>query len=165
MSNYYDRSMEKGIGLSKQHWGTDLSKAFDCLNHDLFIAKLDDYGFEKNAINFIYDCLKERKQRTKVNNSYTFWKIYTVWGTPGVYSRTTVIQYFYKRYIFLYKENKNCKLCGRQYHIYLNEMKSNDDKCHLIVANQENISIALGNQCIEAEDSVELLGIKIDKKT
>ena len=44
----------------------------------------------------------------------------------------------------------------------VNEMKSNDDKCHLIVANQDNISITLGNQCIEAEDSVELLGIKID---
>ena len=40
---------------------TDLSKAFDCLNHDLLIAKLDAYGFEKNAINFIYDYLKERK--------------------------------------------------------------------------------------------------------
>ena len=42
----------------------------------------------------------------------------------------------------------------------INEMKSNDDKCHLIIANQDNISITLGNECIEAEDSVELLGIK-----
>ena len=42
-------------------------------------------------------------------------------------------------------------------------MKSNDDKCHLIVANQDNISITLGNECTEAEDSVEFLGIKIDK--
>ena len=32
---------------------TDLSKACDCLNHDLLIAKLNAYGFEKNAINFI----------------------------------------------------------------------------------------------------------------
>ena len=38
---------------------TDLSKAFDCLIHDLLIAKLDAYGFAKNAINFIYDYLKE----------------------------------------------------------------------------------------------------------
>ena len=45
----------------------------------------------------------------------------------------------------------------------VNEMKSNEDKCHLIVANQDNISITLENECIEAEDSVKLLGIKIDK--
>ena len=30
-------------------------------------------------------------------------------------------------------------------------------------ANQDNISITLGNECIEAEDSVDLLGMKIDK--
>ena len=47
---------------------------------------------------------------------------------------------------------------------YDNEMKSNDDKCHLIVANQENVSITLGQETIEASDSVVLLGINIDKK-
>ena len=43
-------------------------------------------------------------------------------------------------------------------------MKSNDNKCHLIVANQENISVTLGQEIIEASDSVVLLGINIDKK-
>ena len=53
---------------------TDLSKAFDCLNHNLLIAKLDAYGFDNSDAKFIYDYLKERKQRTKVNNSYSSWK-------------------------------------------------------------------------------------------
>ena len=50
---------------------TDLSKAFDCLNHDLLIAKLEAYGFSKAALKFIYDYLKDRKQRTKVNGSFS----------------------------------------------------------------------------------------------
>ena len=68
--------MEKCIGF-KAYAGavlTDFSKAFDCLNHNLLIAKLNAYCFDNNAIKFIYDYLKERKQRTKVNNSYSAWK-------------------------------------------------------------------------------------------
>ena len=42
-------------------------------------------------------------------------------------------------------------------------MKSNDDKCHLIVANTDNVAVALGNEVIEMSDTVELLGIKLDK--
>ena len=53
---------------------TDLSKAFDCLSHDLLIAKLEAYGFEKSALLFIYDYLKNRVQRTKVNGCYSSWR-------------------------------------------------------------------------------------------
>ena len=53
---------------------TDLSKAFDCLSHDLLIAKLAAYGFDKSALKFIYDYLKGRMQRTKVNGSYSSWR-------------------------------------------------------------------------------------------
>ena len=44
-----------------------------------------------------------------------------------------------------------------------NEMKSNDDKCHLIVSHLENEYINIGSEVIESSESVELLGIKIDK--
>ena len=54
-------------------WTTNLSKAFDCLNHNLFLAKLEDYGFGKAALRFIHDYSIDRKQRTKVIGSYSSW--------------------------------------------------------------------------------------------
>ena len=49
---------------------TDLSKAFDCIDHNLLIAKLDAYGFEKQSIDFLHSYLTKRKQRTKVDSAY-----------------------------------------------------------------------------------------------
>ena len=46
----------------------------------------------------------------------------------------------------------------------VNEMKSNDDKCHLIVTNKDDVSINLGEENITSTKSVELLGIHIDNK-
>jgi len=46
----------------------DLSKAFDCVPHDLLIAKLHAHGFDLNSLIFFYSYLKSRKQCVKINN-------------------------------------------------------------------------------------------------
>ena len=43
-------------------------------------------------------------------------------------------------------------------------MKYNDDKCHLIVCNQDNVCVTLEKETNKNSNSVELLGIKIDAK-
>ena len=43
---------------------TDLSKAFDCLLHELIIAKLNTYGFNLPALKLMQSYLSHRKQRT-----------------------------------------------------------------------------------------------------
>ena len=53
---------------------TDLSKAFDCLHHELLIAKLDAYGFDIKSVKLIQQYLSNRKQRVKVGNAYSSWK-------------------------------------------------------------------------------------------
>ena len=44
----------------------DLSKAFDCLRHDLLVAKLAAYGFDRNTLKLFHSYLKDRKQVVKV---------------------------------------------------------------------------------------------------
>ena len=39
----------------------DLSKAFDCLPHDLIIAQLKPYNFNLTALNLIHNYLAKRK--------------------------------------------------------------------------------------------------------
>ena len=60
---------------------TDLSKAFNCLHHELLIAKINAYGFGLPALKLVHDYLSKRKQRTKVNRTYTFW-LEIVFGVP-----------------------------------------------------------------------------------
>ena len=68
------------------HYGTlltDLSKAFDCIMHDLLIAKLQAYGFDNDSLNFICNYLVGREQRIKTNSSFSmvyprdpYWGLY-----------------------------------------------------------------------------------------
>ena len=44
----------------------NLSKAYDCLPHDLVIAKLEAYGLDTNSLRFFLDYLSCRKQITKI---------------------------------------------------------------------------------------------------
>ena len=52
---------------------TDPSKAFDCIPHDLLIAKLDAYGFDLPSLKFLNSYLTNRKQRIKINNAFSDW--------------------------------------------------------------------------------------------
>ena len=45
----------------------DLSKAFDSLNHDLLLAKLEAYDLDNNAVSFMTSYRANRLQRCKIN--------------------------------------------------------------------------------------------------
>ena len=48
-----------------------MSNAFDTLNHELLLAKLNAYGFSENARR----CSSRRYQRTNINNKFSTWNL------------------------------------------------------------------------------------------
>ena len=60
---------------------SDLLKAFDCLDHDLLIAKLYAYGFDIKAVKLIKSYLSNRYQRVTINSTYSSW-FEIIFGVP-----------------------------------------------------------------------------------
>ena len=51
----------------------DLSQAYGCILHDLLIAKLNVYGTGSVGLLLICNYLSHRKQRRKIDSSYSYW--------------------------------------------------------------------------------------------
>ena len=58
-----------------------LSKAFDTLNHNLLITKLEAYGFEKESLSFMKSYLNDRQKPVRVNNNFSSW-VKIIAGVP-----------------------------------------------------------------------------------
>ena len=50
---------------------TDLSKAFDCIPHDLIIDKLSAYNFSEEILPYIFSYLTNRRQCVRINNTHS----------------------------------------------------------------------------------------------
>ena len=49
----------------------NLSKASDCLKHDILLVKLNVYGFDYKSLKLISSFLSNRKYGTKINSSFS----------------------------------------------------------------------------------------------
>ena len=67
----WQRELDSGgfVGTSLM----DLSKAYDCISHELVIAKLECYGLDEISLKLILNYLSHRKQRTKIGSSFSSW--------------------------------------------------------------------------------------------
>ena len=63
------RKLEKKL----ENW--NLSKAFDCIPHDLLVAKLHGYALSEDAVTFAYSYLKRRKPGIKINDIESIFQI------------------------------------------------------------------------------------------
>ena len=168
---------------------TDLSKAFGCLNHELLIAKLNAYGFSRSALLFIHSYLTNRKQRVKVNGSFSKWTE-TLLGVPQDSVLGPLLFNIYLNDLFMFlDETKVCNYaddttihaCGPKIETVIvhlehdalkitewfqnNSMKLNEDKCHLIVFGARGgneTTIKIGDACVKESSEENLLGITFD---
>ena len=62
---------------------TDVSKAFYCLLHSLFTAKLKAYGFGNNSLKLVNDYLSHHFQSTEIGNKYSSQKEITSGVSQG----------------------------------------------------------------------------------
>ena len=75
----WERSLDKGkvFGALLAH----LLTLFDCLDHELVTVALNGYGFSFPALRLINNYLSNRKQRTKIENTYSTW-LDIIFGVP-----------------------------------------------------------------------------------
>ena len=84
----------------------DLSKAFDCLQHDLLLAKLNAYGFDYKSLKLISSFLSNRKYRAKINSSFSKWKNLLI-GIPQGSVLGPLLLNIYISELFLFMSESN----------------------------------------------------------
>ena len=165
---------------------TDLSKAFDCLPHELLIAKLDAYGFDKSSLKLMHGYLSNRKQRVKTNGRYSSWSEILA-GVPQESILGPFLFNIFIRNMFYFLEEfdisnyaydstpycagKSAKFVVSNLEQSLailfewlsnNYMKVNTGKSHLLLLGNSRATATIDNGYIESEDDQVLLGITID---
>ena len=164
---------------------TDLYKPFDCIAHDLLIAKLAAYGFSDTALRYIYSYLSNRKQCVRINNTYSsYQKIIS--GVPQgsilgpIFFNLSINDLFFiVSNVSLHNfANDNTlsafdetilELIDVLQSVKNNKMIVNPDKFQAILLDKRksghtNQRIAVDNQNRKVVSFVELLGNQIDDK-
>ena len=167
---------------------TDLSKAFDCFDHELLIAKLNAYGFSLPALKLVHDFLSNRKQRTKVNRTYSSW-LEIVFGVPQgsilgpllfnilladlffILNDVDIASYADDNTPYVIADDINGVIASLEqtskalFEWFENNfLKSDADKCHLLVSSSDAVNLTVSEYDIKNSECEKLLGLKFDNK-
>ena len=144
---------------------TDLSKAFECISHELVLAKLYAYGFSLRTLRFIHNYVTNGKQRTRVNDNYSFWKE-ILFGVPQgsilgpllfniflfdlflIMKEASFASYADENTLYVTAENLEEVIKSLEKDsinllqwFSVNQMKANHDRCHLLVNSKNKVTM------------------------
>ena len=171
----------------------DLSKAFDCVPHDILLAKLAAYGIDDNLILYIHSYLLNRKQCVCVNNILSeFNRVLSGVPQGSIVGPIHFNCFFNDFYYFIKNTNVHnfandntlttfaqnvetlISILGSESKIATdwfetNKMIVNPGKFQSIIIDKKKQdhtkeTFKIGDKVIEVSPSVKLLGVQIDDK-
>ena len=170
---------------------TDLSKAFDCLPHDLLLCKFYNYGVDTHSCKLIASYFKDRYHRVKLVGHKSEWLLpkkgapqgshfgpfaYNVHTNDLIMLMATLCDVFnyaddnticcYGKTVDTVKQDLQSKIMYMTEWFKSNEMKVNVDKFQMILFDKRGSNsddfITSDNCTITNQQSVKLLGVTFD---